>query len=282
MDKILATLEILRPLQWYKNLVLVVPLIFSLNLFNYSLYFNLIFGVFAFNLIASGNYIINDILDLEKDLYHPQKKKRPLASKRLSIKYAYSLAFILLISGLTISFLLDFYFALFALIFLSISNIYNLLLREIIFLDVLSIASNFVVRGVAGAFLIHVKISPWLIIGIYFVALYLSFLKRRYELEILNEKAKEHRKVLIKYNKVMLDHLIGITSTLIIISYSIYSISNPLGEADLILTLPLVIFLVFRGMYLVYNPKTYEMIKDKASLLALGIYFLLVIFLLYF
>jgi len=281
--------EIIRPKQWYKNLLLFLPLIFSSNLFDFELTIRSIAGFILLCMAFGGTYIINDIVDSKKDLLHPKKAKRPLPSKRITKNQAILFAGLLfLISGI-FSFYLSLNFFLIVLLIVVLTIAYSFKIKNIFLVDVFFISINYVLRALAGAFLIDVSVSPWLIIGVFFVALLLAFGKRKNESVFLKNKEHEHRKVLSNYTPKVLKYALAVSSTALIISYSIYAISGPpqINDWRLVITIPIAFFILilYVSITLKGNYKGAEfndlLISDKKLIMSIFVFILLVIFLLY-
>ena len=240
----------MRPKQWYKNLILFVGIVFSHNLFSFSMWFNIISAFTIFCMLSGGDYVINDILDVERDKRHPAKRKRPIASGRLKKSHAILFASTLIILALSGSYLINYLFFIVSIMFFFLHNAYTLFLKHIILVDVLTISINFVIRAIAGCLAISVLISPWLIICAFLLALFLALGKRRHELVLLGEEAKTHRKILEEYSTAMLEQMISITSGALIISYSLYTF---LADNNyMMLTIPFAVYGLFRYLFLVH------------------------------
>lgn len=243
--------QLLRVHQWYKNLVIFLPLLFSGMLLDYSASLYTLLGFASLCLASSAGYIINDIVDRKADKENPEKKTRPIASGLISVRFAFFSAIILLLASLCLAFVISelFFFSVLALFILTL--IYTLWLKNIVFADILAIATNFVIRAVSGVFIIKFEVSPWLILCIFFLSLFLSTGKRAAELSLLSSKAVVHRKTLNYYSPNVTQSLITISTTLLIISYSLYSFmsKHPL----MIYTLPFALFTIFRFLLLIYS-----------------------------
>jgi len=285
----IALIEIIRPKQWYKNFLIFVPLVFSLNLNNPESVFLSIIGFVILCLASGGSYTINDVIDYKKDLLHAEKKKRPIPSGRLSKNFAMLYGFILIASSLYFAnFLNTGFFIIVSLLIIS-NLLYSKKGKNIFLLDVFMISINFVLRAVAGAFVIDVDVSPWLIIGIFFVALLLAFSKRLNELKLLKDEAIGHRKVLGEYSITFLNYSIGITSATVILAYSIYSIEGVGDIADwrLVLTIPVVFFIVLLYVNNIIQGKFFSkefndlLTGDKKFLVSILVYIFMVIVLIY-
>lgn len=180
----------MRPHQWYKNLVLFVSIIFSLNIQNLQMWSIATSAFFIFCLISGGEYIINDIIDREKDRNHPKKQKRPIASGMLKLNHALLFAIILIIGGLIASYFINIQFMILSISYILLILLYSLILKHIIIVDMLVISIGFVIRAIAGGVAINVFISPWLIVCTFLVALFLAIAKRRHEVVLLGDEEK--------------------------------------------------------------------------------------------
>lgn len=244
----------MRPRQWIKNGLLVIPLIFDKQLTNWPALARIIIGVVIFCLLSSIIYIINDLVDLEADRNHPQKSKRPLASGKLKISTARTASILLTLVVFIPAALLSLEFALICLAYLVLNLAYSAWLKHAPILDVMFLASFYVLRVGAGVSLIIVtRFSPWLYVFTTFLALYLGIGKRRAELNLLADGANSHRRSLGGYTLPLLDQLILIVSSSAIITYSLYTFSAPNLPANhtMMLTIPFVIYGIFRYLYLV-------------------------------
>jgi len=286
MIEISILFKIIRIKQWYKNIVIFLPLVFSLSLLNLDSIYLTIVGFIALSLASSALYIRNDILDIEFDKQHPIKKFRPLASGQISKKNAYIIFVLLLSSSLIIAAILNWQLVI-VLIFLFVNTtVYSQWLKNFAYVDLLSISLNFVIRVLAGMLLLQVGISPWLVFGVFLVAFFLGLMKRKSEIIILKDTAALHRKSLSKYSIKKLNYSLLILSVLVIVTYSLYSITNdPTNDNRLIFTIPIVAIIIFRQYYLseksVSVKKFNEVINDKITLLAIIMYIITTILLLY-
>ncbi|QRN85902.1 decaprenyl-phosphate phosphoribosyltransferase [Clostridia bacterium] len=256
-DRVKATyglIESLRPKQWTKNLLIFAGLIFSSTLFVPENLFKAVYGFLIFSIVSGVTYIINDLRDIEEDKRHPKKKLRPLASGRLPKEVATVWAFALLLGSLSMAYFMDMQFFLITILYFILMVFYSLYLKKIVILDVLVIALGFVLRAVAGAVIIGVSISPWLVLCTLLLALFLALCKRRHELVLLENTATLHRKVLKDYSINYLDQLISIVTTGTIVVYALYTMNS--GKPKMmVLTMPLVIYGIFRYLYLVHQKK---------------------------
>ncbi len=248
--------HLMRPHQWIKNGFVLAALIFSQHLLEPDYVLRSLLAFATFCLLSSSVYAFNDILDLKKDRLHPIKRTRPLAAGQVSVQMAVSLGAALLLAGLGLTAVLGQGFALWVLAYLVLQVAYNLILKRVVLLDIFTISVGFVLRAVAGAAVIEVDISPWLILCTLLVALFLGFAKRRHEIVLLEELAGSHREILQEYSVPYLDQLISIVTASTIVAYSIYTMSpeviDRLGNRYMVLTLPFVIYGIFRYLYLVH------------------------------
>jgi len=286
MSELSILFKIIRIKQWYKNIVVFLPLVFSLSLLNLDSLYLTIAGFVALGLASSALYIRNDVLDIEFDKQHPIKKFRPLASGQISKKNADIIFLLLLSSSLIIAAILNWKLVI-VLIFLFVNTtVYSHWLKKFVYVDLLSISLNFVIRVLAGMLLLEVDISPWLIFGVFLVAFFLGLMKRKSEIITLKETAILHRKSLSKYSINNLNYSLLIVSVLVMITYSLYSITNdPTNDNRLIFTIPIVGIIIFRQYYLSEKStslnKFNEVINDKITLLAIIMYIITTISLLY-
>ncbi|WP_414469624.1 decaprenyl-phosphate phosphoribosyltransferase [Methanobacterium sp. ACI-7] len=273
----------MRPKQWYKNLVIFIGIVFSLNLLNFNLWINSI-GAFAIFCAISGSiYIINDILDVEKDKNHPKKRLRPIASGKLKLNYIILSVTILVILSIIFSYLISPLFLLAVLTFFILLLIYSLFLKQLIIVDIMVISTGFVIRAIAGCLAVGVLISPWLIICAFLLALFLGIGKRRHELVLLGDNAVNHRKILDGYSTQMLDQMINITTSALIMSYSLYTFFS--GKIFIMLTIPFAFYGLFRYIYLVhaenFGGEPEMLFKDKGMILSMVLWIVMVITVLY-
>ncbi len=247
----------MRPRQWLKNGLLFVALLFSRNLFNRSMLVLTISAFFVFCILSSGIYLLNDLFDMERDRSHPVKAKRPLASGELSPFIARIAAVFLFAVSLAAASSINLPFAAIALGYMVLQISYSKFLKEIVIIDVFSIAAGFFLRVAAGAKAIEVPISSWLLICTIFASLFLGLGKRRHEILLMKGEAGNHRKVLNEYNFSLLDQMVSIVTAGTVISYSLYTLSpetvSKFRTDNLWFTIPIVLYGVFRYLYLIYK-----------------------------
>jgi 4-hydroxybenzoate polyprenyltransferase len=280
----------MRPKQWTKNAILFAALIFSQNLFHAQNFLRVLEAFILFTLLSGSVYIFNDFVDIEKDRCHPKKSKRPLASGKLKPANAIIASILIGITGLVFSFLLNLRFGMVVFSYLVLQLAYTFSLKHIIILDVFSVAAGFVLRVLAGAVVIDVPVSMWLLVCTMLLALFLSFCKRRHELVNLETEAVNHRKILKEYSPYLLDQMIAVVTASTLISYSLYTMSaetvRKFGTTNLKYTIPLVLFGIFRYLYLIHqkdeggNPENI-ILKDKPMILNIFFYGIIVGLILY-
>lgn len=253
----------LRPAQWTKNLIIFAGLLFGgreLQLAGGDIGRAAAMSLAAFAifcLLSGAVYLINDIRDREADRSHPLKAGRPIASGALPVPLAGAAASVIAAGSLAAAFLLDFEFALTSLVYLALLSIYSVVLKHFVILDVMTIAAGFVLRAVAGAVVIDVPISPWLLIDTMLLALFLALSKRRHELVALADEATRHRAILQEYSPYLLDQMISVVTAATVVGYAFYTVSPDtvakFGTDKLVLTLPFPLYGIFRYLYLVHQ-----------------------------
>lgn len=252
-------LQQIRVRQWTKNLVLFAGVIFAHEFSHVDELTRAILGFLSFCLLASAVYVLNDLIDIQSDRIHPKKKNRPIASGRISIPAAWAILLVILAGGVFLALLLGPRFTQVAAGYLALNLLYTLLLKRIVMVDVLAISIGFVLRAVAGVAVLRnpVDLSPWLLLCTFFLALFLAVCKRRAERVLLQDQAEHHRKTLTEYPPELVDQLIPVVTAATVISYSIYTVSpgtqDRVGGADLVYTVPFVLYGVFRYLYLVFK-----------------------------
>jgi 4-hydroxybenzoate polyprenyltransferase len=252
----------MRPNQWTKNGVILAAFIFgwwdkSQDVDLTASMMRIIPGVLLFCLASSSIYLINDVRDIENDKVHPTKRYRPIAAGLVSIRAALTASAILLAFLGISSWLLSppFFLVVFGYIVLQI--VYSLFLKNVALVDVFVIAGGFVLRAIAGAVVIDVEISPWLLLCTFLLALFLGLCKRRHEKIVVSDSGADQRVSLEKYDTQLLNQLIAIVSSATVVSYSIYTLwpdtVEKFGTSMLGLTIPFVMFGIFRYLDLVYR-----------------------------
>lgn len=248
----IETIRLLRPKQWTKNMFVFAGVIFSKNFFNLILIEKTLLAFLFFCMISSSVYVLNDMIDVNKDKIHPKKKDRPLATGTIKMWQAGILLLILSIVSIIFSFKLNEYFGYIIITYFTMNTLYSLKLKHIVIVDIMIIATGFVLRAVSGAVVIDVLISPWLLICTIFLALFLALNKRKNELLVLDENAKEHRKILDEYSIELINQMLPIVTSGTIISYALYTFTGTRTVAMMV-TIPFVLYGVFRYQYLALN-----------------------------
>jgi 4-hydroxybenzoate polyprenyltransferase len=248
-----------RPEQWTKNLLLFAGLMFGGRLLDPGAVLKATEAFVIFCALSSAVYLYNDIADREADRNHPLKQTRPIASGELAVRTAAIAAAILGAGGLGFAMRISPLFGTLAATYLVLLFLYSAALKHIVIIDVLTIAAGFVVRAVAGAVAVSVPIGPWLPVCTTLLALFLALSKRRHELLLLGEGATEHRPILQEYSPYLLDQMIAVVTASTVVAYSIFATSAEtaarLGTRRLGLTIPFVLYGIFRYLYLVHQKR---------------------------
>jgi 4-hydroxybenzoate polyprenyltransferase len=281
----------IRPQQWLKNLFIFAPLIFSENIFNRSMFLQSLLAFAVFCLLSGALYILNDLKDLEEDRIHPIKSKRPLAAGKLKKSQAITAFIILSFISLLFASLVNEEFLWVCLVYYVLQIAYSFALKHVVILDVFIVASGFFLRVIAGAVAIQVQISPWLLICTTLLALFLALSKRRHEILLLDEEAMSHRPILKEYSAYLLDQMISVVTASTVIAYCLYTISGEtiekFGTNKLILTVPFVLYGIFRYLYLIHQkaeggtPETL-ILKDRPLLLDIILWIVSAALIIYF
>ncbi len=288
---IIALIRTMRPHQWAKNLLLFAPLLFAKKLFQWESFLSISLGFILFCLLAGSVYILNDLLDFEKDRQHPKKRHRPIASGELSKEIARKTWIFLAIFALLASFALDLLFGVIALSYLLLNLAYSFRLKKIAYLDVLIVATGFLLRVLGGIEILHVSISTWILPCTFLLSLYLALGKRRHELSAHGEKALSQREVMKHYDIERTNLLLSIVAGLTVLAYCGYIIDpmtlKKFHTPYLIFTLPFVAFGIVRFLQLIEKgasteSPTQELLKDIPSLVNVVLWVAAVIYIIYF
>jgi 4-hydroxybenzoate polyprenyltransferase len=299
---LLELLRAMRPRQWIKNTWVLAAIAFSEErLWTQPKKVLLVLGAFALFCMAAGAiYLINDLVDIEKDRAHPKKRNRPLASGRLRPRIAVAAAIVLMLIVLPGAYLLDSSdgsgssFDLMAVMlgYMLIQGLlYTYILKNIVIVDIFTIAAGFLLRAVAGALVIDIPISSWLLICMGLLALFLGLGKRRAELVLLENGATEHRRILEQYSVPMLDQLISIVTAATIIAYTLFTTTAPTVRHApypvLMVTVPFVVYGIFRYIYLIHHHRgggspEELLLKDKPLAIDVLLYALTVLVVLFY
>lgn len=263
-----ALAESLRPAQWAKNGFVLAALVFARQLAEPRQTVLALAAAADFCLLSSAVYLVNDVFDVNEDRQNPVKRYRPVASGRLPARTAVLAALLLDLLALAVAWRLGPGFLLCGALYAGLSIAYSNFLKRVMLLDVFVIAAGFVLRVVAGAVVIHVVISSWLIVCTTLLALFLALSKRRHELVVLETAAASQRRSLARYSAYFLDQLIVIVTASTVMSYVLYTLSDDVRSKipgkRLELTVPFVLFGIFRYLFLVHRDKEGD---DPARLL---------------
>jgi 4-hydroxybenzoate polyprenyltransferase len=264
-------LRAMRPKQWVKNVFVFAAVAFSESRLwqfwrplpdgpGFEPLLRVLGAFLAFCMAASAIYLVNDLVDIEKDRAHPKKRNRPFASGRLSPTVGMVASALLILAVLPLAYLLDPDLGFLAVLvaYVAIQGfLYTYWLKNIVLLDILVLAAGFVLRAVGGAAVINIMITPWLLLCMLLLALFLGIGKRRHELTLLESGAGEHRRILQEYSVPMLDQMMSIVTASIIMAYSVTAFLAPVAPQDpypmLMATIPFVIYAIFRYLYLIYQ-----------------------------
>jgi len=286
--------EVMRPSHWIKNVFVFAALVFGKKLFapvdEMILAFSSAIGGFlCFSLAASAIYIFNDIIDRKSDSLHPEKSQRPIAAGSVSLGSAAVMSILCAIVAIVGSFFIAYSFLTIILIYIVLMIIYSLLLKRIMILDCVVISIGFCLRAIAGAVVVGVFISPWLIICTFALCLFLGFSKRRSEIAQLRENSESFRKTLAGYTPELLAHMLDVTSGLAIVCFLLYAMDtrtmNIFGTNNFVYTTPLVLYCIFRFSALIqkgcYSGPTRLILRDRPFQVGLVLWVLFCIGIIY-
>ncbi len=284
MNTIKRIIITFRPRQIPKNFVALFPLFFAVPLWwdidspivTLSVIWRGVVAFITFVLLSGSLYVLNDVLDVERDRLHPRKKYRPIASGRLSVKVALAVAIVSTGAAIFSAFALSMEMGYVVLIYLFMNIAYSVFLKLIVIIDVMVIAFGFVIRAVGGTFALEsatpagdLPISPWLYVVTFLGALFLALNKRRAEsVDADATETSDRRSLLREYSVPMLDQMINIVAAATLISYSLYSFNRDTGRAVssdsnlLMITIPFVFYGLFRYMYLAHKYNKGEYPED--------------------
>ncbi len=252
-----AALVSMRPMQWVKNVFVLAPLVFAQRLDDGDAVLRALAAFACFCLLSSAVYLANDLADRERDKLHLQKRNRPIATGELAVGAAAALAVVLAVSSLTGALFLGIGFAGILTAYLVANIVYSLGLKHVVILDVMLVASGFLLRAWGGAEAVSVGMSNWLILCTGLIALFLGFVKRRQELDGLADLPPAQRPILAEYSVGFLDQMIGVVTASTVLSYAFYvfspEVAEKLGTPYMGLTLPFVLYGIFRYLYLVHR-----------------------------
>jgi 4-hydroxybenzoate polyprenyltransferase len=280
----------MRPPQWVKNTLIFAPLIFAQRVADVAALLRVGATFLLFCLLSGGVYLINDVLDSSQDRKHPLKKDRPIASGALPPSVAAVAGGAAVLLSILAALALSYSLAAVMAAYLVLNLAYSRVLKNIVILDVMTIAAGFLLRVVAGAVVIPVGVSFWLLLCTGLLALFLGFGKRRHELVLLEVDASSHRPILREYSPYFLDQMISVVTTSTVVAYALYTISpavsEKLGTGHLGLTIPFVLYGVFRYLYLIHQKQsggdpTQAILTDRPLLFTIVLWGAAVIAILY-
>ena len=261
----------MRSKQWHKNIFIWAALIFDVKLFQAQPFLRTLLAFVLFCLISSAVYIVNDLVDIEKDRQHPSKRNRPLSSGALRPGVAIVAAVTLVVICLPVALWLDLRLTAILYGYLLLMVAYSFLLKNIVIVDVLTIAAGFVLRVAAGVVVIEAqRFSPWIYVCMVLLALFLALGKRRQEIVLLEHKSNNTRAILEEYNLRFLDEMLALVSSSTVMAYSLYTFSAPNlpSNHSMMLTIPFVLYGLFRYLYLIHvkgetDPPDVVVLKDR-------------------
>jgi 4-hydroxybenzoate polyprenyltransferase len=280
----------IRPRQWTKNVLVFAGLIFSQRLLDANAAAHALGAFVAFCVLSSVVYLVNDVADRDGDRMHPVKSRRPIASGALPVGTAIGAAVALTAAGLGLAFWLAPRFGLVSTIYVVLLSLYSASLKHVVILDALTIALGFVLRAIAGAVVIGVAFSDWLLLLTLLGALFLALSKRRAELVLLADDATGHRRILAEYSPYLLDQMIGVVTASTLLAYAFYTISpetvGKFGTTNLLYTVPFLLYGIFRYLYLVHQREgggdpSELLVTDRPLLACAGLYVVAVVIILY-
>lgn len=293
MNRLSNYLKLMRPHQWVKNGFVFVPLIFSKNLFDLTLFYEVVLTFISFCLAASAVYVVNDIADRDFDRMHPLKRERPIAAGRVSTGEGWMLSLLLLAASLAFLFFESTRLMVGLMIagYIFINLFYSFRLKRVVLIDLFVIAVGFILRILAGGYAIDVKVSSWLVMTTLFVSIFLGVAKRRSEFVLVSGSSEEFtRKVLADYDLGLIDQILSVSAASVIITYALYTVSERTVRAfhteALIFTTVFVTYGIFRYLYLVHkmglgeNP-TKALLTDKPMVVNTLLYLASVIAIIY-
>ena len=280
----------LRPQQWTKNLFVFAGLLFSGHLLDRAAWPPALAAFLIFCGLSGAVYLVNDVLDLAADAQHPIKRHRPIASGALSTRVALGAALVLAAVCIAGATAVNGQLTMAAVGYVVLLATYSAALKHYVIIDVLTLSAGFVLRAVAGAVAIGVPISQWLLVCTTLLALFISLSKRRHELTLLSDGAAGHRPILQEYSPYLLDQMISVVTAATLVAYSVYTISSEtagrLGSDRLGLTIPFVLYGIFRYLYLVHQRNeggspSELLLTDRPLLVCVALWVLAVVIVIY-
>lgn len=244
-------LEILRPKQWTKNVLVFAALLFSVKAATPEMLWRSLAGFALFCVVSGCVYILNDYLDRAADAAHPEKCRRPMASGRLQPQLGLAFGAVLGAAALATGWRLDPWFAALLALYFTVNVGYSIWLKHVVIVDIMLIAFGFVLRAIGGGLVIGVAFTPWFLLCTMLLALFLAISKRRHELQLLSDGCGQHRRVLEQYSPELLNQLNSIVTTATIMSYSLFTFTSG-HTIQLMWTIPIVMYGIFRYLYLIH------------------------------
>jgi 4-hydroxybenzoate polyprenyltransferase len=258
LSTVRGLIRTMRVHQWTKNVIVYAALVFDGKLNQPELFWRTTLVALCFCLLSSSVYLMNDLVDIEKDRQHPRKGLRPLPSGQLSPMVAAIAAFVLAVVGMAGSLWVSPWVGAVTGLYLLQNVAYSFYLKNVVIVDVMILSLGFLLRVIAGVLVVDVEnFSPWLYVCVTLLALFLGFGKRRHELTLLAGDAGSHRASLAQYNLPLLDQLIGLVTTSTLVSYTLYSFEAQTALAGwrMLLTVPFVFYFIARYLYLIHVRK---------------------------
>ncbi len=289
LSTVRGLLRSMRLSQWTKNGIVFAALVFDGQLKNPEMLWRTTLVALCFCLVSSSVYLMNDLVDIEKDRQHPRKRLRPLPSGQLSPVIAAIAAFVLAVVGIAASLWIDPWVGAIMGLYLAQNVAYSFYLKNIVIVDVMVLSLGFLLRVIAGVVVVHVaNFSPWLYVCVTLLSLFLGFGKRRHEITLLAGDAASHRASLEQYNLHFLDQLIGLVTTSTLVSYTLYTFEaqTALAGGRMLLTVPFVFYFIARYLYLIHVRKQGGapdelLLKDRPLLINSALWALTVVVLIY-
>lgn len=290
MTAVRGLLRTMRPKQWAKNAFVFAGLLFDRQLLEAEAFGRVIAAFILFSLTASAIYLINDIVDIERDRLHPRKKNRPLPAGQLPIQMAATAAIILPVIALGTSLAISLPLTVVLLTYFVMQLLYSFQLKNVVLIDVFIIAAGFVLRTIAGVVVINVtNFSPWLYVCVGLLALFLAVGKRRQELILLEDDAAKVRDTYKGYNLPLLDDLLRLVVTSTSIAYALYATESDTALVEpeyMLLTVPVVYYALFRYLFVIHRlgmggDPTDVLYEDRPLQMAIGMWGIMIFVLLY-
>ncbi|NWG15140.1 MAG: decaprenyl-phosphate phosphoribosyltransferase [Chloroflexi bacterium] len=287
----MALLRTMRPKQWTKNLIIYAGLVFDGQLFDRDPFIRVTVSFILLCLAASAIYIVNDLVDIERDRQHPKKRNRPLPSGQLPRSLAIAAAILMPVFSVAAALLYSPRYAAILAIYIALHIVYSLVLKHIVLIDILTITAGYVLRVAGGVLVIEVaRFSPWLYTCTALLALFLAIGKRRQELLSLGDNATSTRPIFDHYNLPLLDDMLRIVTTSTLLAYILYTIEAPsillAGNNLALITVPFVLYGLFRYLYLIHvkgegSAPDEVLLRDRPLQVALVLWGLTFVFILY-